>query len=255
MTMPGTSARTSVFTRSELREMLAAGRDSGYDFRPFERRTEPGEPACLLRHDIDLDLGAAADVAAVEAKLGVRATYFLMLRSPGYNLFSRSNHRFVEEIISYGHWIGLHFDQGFSAGARSVEEQVQVEAQILEQMFDIEVRVVSFHQPGPKVLRNEIEVAPLINTYDQRDMAGFTYVSDSNMMWREQTGRDIFSGILHRRLHILIHPMWWVSDDPGVTTQQAFNRALTANLERMQEQMLQTERAYGPPRRFDIIDR
>lgn len=34
-----------------------------------------------------------------------------MLRSPVYNLFSRANWHMASEILSYGHYAGLHFDQ------------------------------------------------------------------------------------------------------------------------------------------------
>jgi hypothetical protein len=242
----------AVFTRGEYARMIELALASGYEFRPFERRNDPGSRVCLMRHDVDIDVGAASQMAALEAELGIRATYFLMLRSPVYNLFSRSNQRFVQEILSFGHSLGLHYDQGFEPDERSLPDLVAFEANILESAFRTEVHAVSFHQPGPAVLENEVDVSPLINTYDARDMDGFAYVSDSNMTWREQSASRLFESARHPRLHLLIHPLWWVADEPGMTTAAAFERALLANWARAQEQMLATERAYGSPRRFTI---
>jgi len=52
----------------------------------------------LLRHDVDVDVGAALEMAKVEKSLGVSSTYFLMLRPPVYNLMSRHNHQAVKKI-------------------------------------------------------------------------------------------------------------------------------------------------------------
>ena len=67
----------------------------------------------LLRHDVDVNLSAAAKMASAEHKLGVKTTYFLMWRSPCYNLMSRSSQKYVEKILTLGHSIGLHYDHGF----------------------------------------------------------------------------------------------------------------------------------------------
>jgi hypothetical protein len=232
--------------------MLELALEAGYDFRAFEHRHLAGHRICLMRHDVDIDVGAAAEMADLEHQLGVRATYFLMLRSPVYNVHSRANHRFVQRILELGHALGLHYDQGFEPGGRPLSEQVAFEAEVLERMFDTPIRAVSFHQPGPAVLEGTIDIRPLINTYDREDMDGYAYVSDSNMTWRDRPAHDLFEGAVFPRLHLLIHPLWWVADEPGATTHDAFERALLANWNRAQEQMLATERAYGPARRFQI---
>jgi hypothetical protein len=242
------------FSRADLHVLLEAALASGYEFRAFDdpARTQP-EKVCLLRHDVDVDVGAAADVAELEASLGIRATYFLMLRSPVYNLLSRANHALVNRIVSMGHWIGLHYDQGFEPHpAVPLQQSIEREGLILEEMFGVQVGVVSFHQPGREVLANEVHLHGLVNTYDRADMRGFEYLSDSNMIWQSLPALDAFKGSVYPRLHLLIHPLWWVSEERGVTTTAAFDAALLANWRRAQEQMLQTERAFGPARSFSI---
>ena len=234
--------------------MLESALSSGYEFRSFDDPDRfTADRVCLLRHDIDADLGAACEMAMLESRLGVRATYFVMLRAPVYNLFGRANHRFVQQIIEHGHWLGLHYDQGFVPDDQSTTaEWVDREARVLTEFFGVSVRAVSFHQPSPAILQNTFKFEGLVNTYDHDDLRGFKYISDSNMVWREATAHEIFRHALFPRLHLLIHPLWWVSDEPNVTTMAAFDRALEANLRRAQEQMLLTERAYGPARKFLI---
>ena len=164
-----------------------------------------------------MDVGAAAAVAKLESALGIRATYFLMLRSPVYNLLSRANHRLVNRIVELGHWIGLHYDQGFDPEPSvAPAESVGREAQILQKMFGVPIGVVSFHQPGAEILRNDVRLPGLVNVYDREDMRDFAYVSDSNMTWRSLSAYEIFRTGAHRRLHLLIHPLWWVAGRPGL---------------------------------------
>ena len=84
----------SPFTLEQYRWVLHTGMESGYDFISFsalEDHRETEQPICLLRHDCDNDLTAAAEIARIEEDLGVRSTYFLMLRTPLYNLMSAPN--------------------------------------------------------------------------------------------------------------------------------------------------------------------
>ncbi|VTX99065.1 Uncharacterised protein [Campylobacter concisus] len=57
----------------------------------------------LLRHDIDVSPKLALEMAKLEHKLGVNSTFFFMVRSPFYNLFSRANDNIVRQIIDMGH--------------------------------------------------------------------------------------------------------------------------------------------------------
>jgi len=89
------------FSPEGYKEMLKAALASGYNFLSFSDTARfTAEKVCLLRHDIDADLEAARDMALMESRVGVRATYFLMLRSPIYNLFGRANSQFVHQIIA-----------------------------------------------------------------------------------------------------------------------------------------------------------
>ena len=84
--------------------MLAAARD--YRFVHFDH--EPREGEILLRHDVDLSLAAAVQMAELEADRGVSATYFLMTRSVFYNLASAQGELALARLRELGHAVGLH---------------------------------------------------------------------------------------------------------------------------------------------------
>lgn len=67
--------------------------------------------AAILRHDIDMDLPKAAELARVECELQVQATYYVLISSDFYNIFSKKNHGLICNIQEMGHTIGLHFDE------------------------------------------------------------------------------------------------------------------------------------------------
>lgn len=146
---------------------LAVG--SGYEFLAFDDLSRfEDKKVCLLRHDIDVDLGAALEIAKIEATLGVRSTYFVMLRSPVYNLLGRANTRLLQEILSLGHWLGLHYDEAFIPDETlNVNERITWEAEVVGKIFGVKIGSVSFHQPSDRVLRGEVKPASFVTTYDR----------------------------------------------------------------------------------------
>jgi len=189
------------------------------------------EPLCLMRHDVDADPDAARDLAVLEGSLGVTATYFLMTRSPIYNLFSRHSHRMVSEIIANGHEIGLHYDHGFDLreklGAENICRRVMRDVELLEDEY----------------LPTSFSEIPIVNTYDQELMNRFRYLSDSNRTFPT----DQFNQCLRDQeaMQVLTHPMWWVYG--GVSDLEVWTSVLTNQIRRAESQLLETERTYSRP--------
>ena len=80
------------FTYDGYTRLLRQLQGKGYEFASFSQSRElarEGKRFVLMRHDIDFDLEKAAEMARVEQREGVRATYFFMIRTEHYNLFSR----------------------------------------------------------------------------------------------------------------------------------------------------------------------
>lgn len=250
----------SIFSLDIYRAMLSNGLQAGYRFILFNEIPGHADHSklCLVRHDIDVDMWAALEMAKAEASLGIRSTYFIMTRSPVYNLFARHNHSMVQEIIALGHGIGLHYDQAFNPGAHKPESGwISYEAALLEETFNVTVPVVSFHQPGPAVLQGKVETGSRINTYNPSHLPGFRYFSDSNRQFallssfeKERTIADSFENIQPNSFQLLIHPMWWVYED--ATTDEVWDKAIENNFEMSQQQILNTERAYGSRRTLTL---
>lgn len=254
------------FNLSTYSAMLCRAKSAGYSFAQFADIDEiycasaQGMRICLLRHDVDADIFAALTMATLEHDLGICANYFVMLRSPVYNLMSRHNHMMVERILGFGHSIGLHYDQGFDAQRglthHMTTKAIEQEALWLEAQFHARVAAVSFHQPGPAVLRGEISLGTRVNTYDKERLAHFDYYSDSNrhfLLGQTAVGgmMDAIAALAPINLQLLIHPMWWVYDD--TTTAAVWDQVIKRNFQLQQEQLLATERAYGGARLINLL--
>jgi len=236
------------FTTSGYVKVLESALKQNYKFCSFEdiNNFQKSEKICLLRHDIDVSLELAYQMALVEKELEIKSTYFLMLRSPVYNLFARHNQSFVEKIIDMGHHIALHYDEAFyPKHQKKLEDLVQTEAQVIETMFGIDsVKTISFHQPSKAIIDNEIKLINYINTYDKQMFKDFHYISDSNKVWKNYHPQTIFEQSLYPKVHLLIHPIWWISDE-DLPTEQLWQKTIKINLHLSEKQIIETERAYG----------
>ena len=105
------------FSYTVFERLIGSFRDGGYhllDFpAAFRAASSPaGSPILLLRHDIDFDLEKAVELARVENRLDLRATYFVLVRTAFYNVFSADSTQRIRELLALGHRLGLHFDHG-----------------------------------------------------------------------------------------------------------------------------------------------
>jgi hypothetical protein len=233
--------------------LLTTARDNNYRFIRFDEIKRPlNGKNCILRHDIDADLYAAHTIAKIDAWNGISSTFFLMLRSPLYNLFSRYNSWYVEEILGMGHAIGLHYDAAFTPKHKvNMHNSIYHEITILEEMFDTHVDAVSFHQPGSDILRGNIRIPHKINTYNNNDMREFCYISDSNMIFKYADPFEVFSTGRYNNVHLLLHPLWWAYGNV-LSPEVVWDTVITNNFELSQRQLLQTEVVYGNPRTMSL---
>lgn len=225
---------------------LALSKD--YKFLPYINNYSEDNKIILLRHDIDADPSAALAIAELEYSCSIRSTFFFMVRSPLYNLFSRSCDKIVRDIIEMEHHIGLHFDAGYICN-QDIQSEIDRQIEFLNNNFRIDISAVSFHQPDSGILNNEIKIRQ-INTYDKIDMKGFFYISDTNMGWKKSTPIDLLNDGRYHRIQLLIHPLWWV--DESLSTIDAWDKAIVRNFNREQQQIILTERAFGVKRYISI---
>lgn len=86
------------------------------------------------------------------------------------------------------------------------------EKNILETLFQTEVKVFSFHNPTEEILKNDnYKYAGMINTYASYFKENVEYCSDSNGYWRHKRLED-FLEQKHSKIQVLTHPGWWQKD-------------------------------------------
>jgi hypothetical protein len=205
--------RSCSFDLGHYRELLEAAKEGGYRFARFEE--EPHEGDLFLRHDIDLSLAAALELAELEAELDVTATYLLMTESVFYNLASEEGAAAIDRLRELGHPVGLH----------AVHPNVELDGR-----FD---PVVSWHNPQPEYMSDEIPGAA--NAYGARYFAPETYRSDSNQHWRSGCPHEELRAGAFPWLQILVHPEIWVY--PGETMGETMRAMLAADSARRIEQL------------------
>jgi hypothetical protein len=200
------------FTLDEYRRYLSLAVAEGYSFVSFESLDDPHQhrgPEILLRHDVDYAPKFMPPMAAIEADLGVRATYCLHVDSPWYGVDTPENRAAIAETLDAGHWLGLHFDASSIESDRDARNAVIEQARRLGEVFCRTVHTVSFHMPGRRPVDHLELPGDLINTYAPRFFAEIAYVSDSNHNWRGVDLTDVLTRRAHDRLQLLIHPFWW----------------------------------------------
>lgn len=171
-----------------------------------------GGPRVFWRHDVDCDLDAAVTVAEVEADAGVRATFFLWLRSPFYNLCGPEGDIAIHRLRELGHRVGLHVDLGVERDACVTADEIldalEVDYAIaFEAHGDVFDGGVSLHKPPASALWVSIE--------------GVEYAYDSiwNGFYRSDSRRELPDDLEQvladhgMPLQVNLHPENWVYPD------------------------------------------
>jgi hypothetical protein len=195
------------FDMEHYAELLAAAKAGGYNWASFDRIPRPGD--VFLRHDVDLSLEAALEMARLEHELGVRATYFLMTESAFYNLDSHVGLYAQRQLRQWGHAVGLH----------AVHPRAE-----LDSRFDA---VVAWHNPDPEYVNEPVVGA--VNVMEEPYFTKGLYRSDSNQHWREGCPHDELAAGAFEWLQLLVHPEIWVYD--GATMGETMRAMLDAKRE------------------------
>jgi hypothetical protein len=201
------------FDLAHYLEILDAAKAGGYRFARFGEGPQPGD--LFLRHDVDLSLDAALQMAELEAAADVTATYLLMTESIFYNLASLEGTHAIARLRELGHPVGLH--------------AVYPHAR-LDERFE---PVVAWHNPEPAYMTDPVDGA--INVMGERYFTPATYRSDSNQHWRAGCPHDELRAGSFPWLQVLVHPEIWVYD--GATMGETMRSMLDAERTRRLAQL------------------
>ena len=205
------------FTYDSFIRLLHLLKKNGYTFSNY-RNWIDNEKSVIMRHDIDNDIKKAFELAEIEKKNEVKSTYFILLTSDFYNVFSSNSTNLIKGIMCCGHDIGLHFDEMRYADLKTpadIAERITEEAKTLSLITEKKVDVVSMHRPSKMMLESDLYIPGIINTYGTVFFNQFKYLSDSRRCWREPV-EEIVSSRRYDRLHILTHAIWYNDCDMNI---------------------------------------
>ena len=171
---------------------------------------EPGQ--VLLRHDIDIDIQKAHDMAEMEKRIGIEATFFVLVSAHSYNILSKKNKGLLKSIAGMGHEIGLHFDPSLYEDKEHDEliAIADLEATVLSMAIDEPITSISVHNYS--VHHKQPLFPQFLNAYDPKIFYDEIYWSDS----RGVIKKDIFEVLNKTRddktVQILMHPIYYGED-------------------------------------------
>ena len=178
----------------------------GYEFIFFKNLNFKKDNQVVLRHDIDFDTNYALNSAIIESNLGIKATYFFLIKSDFYNILSNNNFDNIKKIRDLGHTISIHFDPTIY---KDFELGLKNETQLFSQLFDVKPYIISLHRPNNFFLNHNELINGLMHTYQDVFFKKIKYFADSTGCWR--FGDPILSDEFkhNKNMQLLIHPIWW----------------------------------------------
>ena len=202
------------FSLDHFEEILTLVRER-YEALTFREWTLGGArtPRVFIRHDVDHSLRLASQMARVEAKLGVRSTYFIQLHSDLYAAATPAGASMVRDLVALGHEIGLHYDTGYYLSAeRDPSAAFEADLALLSRLAGTPVVSAAKHNPIDTPAARDLASRVKFDPYSEAFMRGLKYISDSSMKWREGCACEHLAR--GRELQVLLHPVWWLVEGP-----------------------------------------
>ena len=69
----------------------------------------------FIRHDVDISLKKAVEMAEFENKHRISSTYYILLSSPYYNALEAENLQRIRTLRELGMNVGLHYDNSIKS--------------------------------------------------------------------------------------------------------------------------------------------
>ena len=168
----------------------------------------------FFRHDVDISLKKAVEMAEFESKNGIKSTYYILLSSPYYNALEAENLQRIRTLRELGMGIGLHYDNSIKLqDANQCCSEIIIQLGMLQHHIgELEEKSVTFHKPlrGVDINAETVNLLNLSNIYSPNFDQRFKYISDSGHNWRENP-YDIIN--TNDMVHINTHPEWYNNEE------------------------------------------
>ena len=217
-----------MYSRESYGQLLREILENGYrvvDFAGLDLESE--ERQVVLRHDVDFIPRLALDMAEIDSSCGINATFFFLVRSHAYNLFSRPTLEVLDAIARQAHAIGVHCALPSSPPDTEGDlvNLVQQDVAIARLAFPRVAPLFSWHSAPPAFFKRwaGLTVPGLVNAYDERYFSRIAYVSDSVARRSLADLREFFRRGTHRKVQLLLHPIIWICG--GTTMMEVLSNA------------------------------
>lgn len=208
------------FTLENYPRMVELALSRGFEFDFYKDNYDWAKKIILWRHDVEFSPYIALEMAKIEAKLGVKATYFFQTHAETYNLFERAVSDIALEVAELGHEVGLHFDSHYwgsggvgecvSGGVEWLVRCIGKDARYFDDCLEIRPRVFSFHCTDDFIKSCEAhDYGGLMNVYSDFFKTKFAYCADSTGFWRYERLDERLCDEKIRHLQVLTHDAMW----------------------------------------------
>ncbi len=217
-----TIQKSYLFNKKSYINLIKSFIKLGYEIKDFDS-VIPTRRHLILRHDIDMSINAARDLAFLEKENSMKSTYFVLMNSEFYNVFAPDSIKLLNEIKSYGHKIGLHFDASVYS-QNTWKNNIKRELSSLKNIIGECTNIISFHRPTKGLFDLKKKIGGISHTYESRFVSDMGYISDSRGGWHYGHPLSHPSIIKGAAIQLLTHPIWWITK--GKSSKEKLNNFL-----------------------------
>lgn len=170
------------------------------------------ESGILVRHDVDYSLSMAYEFSRYEKKYNIKSTYYILLSTDLYNVFSTNSQKQITQMLEDGFEIGLHFDPTVygDLSEEQLLDKMEIEINIFEEFYRTKIYSYSMHNPSTNGIY--LNYPSLINAYDSKIFSDKNYISDSSYSFRGKNPREFLSKSKNELIQFLTHPIHFFGD-------------------------------------------
>lgn len=216
------------FSHAGYAQMLEQLLALGYDLHPASMVGQVGGRVVFLRHDIDLHVAGARDMAAIEEQYDARSTWYVLMDGH-YNPLHPAAHDELWSLKEAGHTLGLHYDCANVKTAAQLDRQFTAFSLAFEWPTSL-----TMHRPSSG--HTDLFQGYRLNPH----RAGIFYVSDSRREWTQPYLSQLLSGE-HDQAMLCTHHEHWTSP-AGTARFDHFDRHTSRQARAIVDEALADER-------------
>ena len=202
------------FSMEHYGQMLDFAVESEYQIGPLHKYEElsAAKKSILLRHDVDVSLELAYEMALFENERGVESTFFIRLHSKYYDPAQPNSKTLIKDIANIAE-VGLHYEVGYyHQNGGDITNLIKKDMEQFVSITGLENFGGAAHMTSRVGGLTEDELLSSGLAYEAYASAiseRYKYISDSASRWREGCLCNWLGDI--EKLHVLIHPVWWLN--------------------------------------------